>query len=251
MTAALAPRPPAAPGDATMDSRMDSTVDAAVAGNVRAFTRLVERHRGELYLHCVRILRSPEQAEDALQEALLRAWRSRAGYAGRSTFRAWLYRIATNACLDEIRRDRGRTSRRAALRLVPLDDETQLPPAAMASAEPGPDVALEAKEALEGALRTAVDLLPPRQRAVLILCAVLRCPAVETAALLDTTVAAVNSALQRARATLSGEQAEPAGTRISDRRGTPEQPLLDRYVEAVRRHDVAAVIALARAEAAR
>jgi RNA polymerase sigma-70 factor, ECF subfamily len=217
---------------------------------VRAFTRLVERHRSELYLHCVRILRSPEQAEDALQETLLRAWRSRACYAGRSTFRAWLYRIATNACLDEIRRDRGRPSRRAALRLVPLDDETQLPPAATASAEPGPDVVLEAKETLERAFRTAIDLLPPRQRAALILCEVLRCPAAEAAVLLDTTVAAVNSALQRARGTLSGEHAERVATRISDRPGSAERALLDRYVEAVRRHDVATVVALARAEAA-
>ena len=240
MSAALAERP------------VEAAVEAAVDGDARAFASLVERHRAELYVHCVRILRSPEQAEDALQEALLRAWRSRANYAGRATFRAWLYRIATNACLDEIRRDRGRPSRRVPLRLVPLDDEAQLPPAAATSTDPGPDVVLEAKETLEHAFRTAIELLPPRQRAVLLLCEVLRCPAAETAALLNTTVAAVNSALQRARATLGGGgQSERAGVRLSDRRpSSAERALLGRYVESVQRHDVAAVVALARVDAA-
>jgi RNA polymerase sigma-70 factor (ECF subfamily) len=225
-------------------------VEAALDGGVRAFTRLVERHRPELYVHCVRILRSPEQAEDALQEALLRAWRSRATCAGRATFRAWLYRIATNACLDEIRRDRGRSSRRSAFRLVPLEDEEQLPPGATASTEPGPDVLLEAGETLEHAFRTAIELLPPRQRAVLLLCEVLRCPAAETAGLLGTTVAAVNSALQRARTTLGGEQPERTGVGLPARRPrASERELLDRSVDAVRRHDVAALVALARADA--
>jgi RNA polymerase sigma-70 factor (ECF subfamily) len=226
-------------------------VEAAVDAGVRAFTRLVERHRAELYVHCVRILRSPEQAEDALQEALLRAWRSRATCAGRATFRAWLYRIATNACLDEIRRDRGRFSRRAAFRLVPLEDEEQLPPGATASTELGPEVLLEAGEAVEHAFRTVIELLPPRQRAVLLLCEVLRCPAAETAGLLGTTVAAVNSALQRARTTLGGEQPERTGVRLPARRPrASERELLDRYVDAVRRHDVAALVALASADAA-
>jgi RNA polymerase sigma-70 factor (TIGR02960 family) len=228
----------------------EQPVEAAVDGGVHAFGQLVDRHRAELYAHCVRILRSPEQAEDALQEALLRAWRSRAGCTGRATFRAWLYRIATNACLDEIRRDRGRPSRRSAFRLVPLEDEEQLPSAATASTDPGPDVLLETKETLEHAFRTVIELLPPRQRAVLLLCEVLRCPAAETAGLLGTTVAAVNSALQRARVTLGGEHAERVGTRISDRPGSAERALLDRYVEAVRRQDVTIVVALARAEAA-
>jgi RNA polymerase sigma-70 factor (ECF subfamily) len=226
-------------------------VEAAVDAGVRAFTRLVERHRAELYVHCVRILRSPEQAEDALQEALLRAWRSRATCAGRATFRAWLYRIATNACLDEIRRDRGRFNRRSAFRLVPLEDEEQLPPGATASTELGPEVLLEAGEAVEHAFRTVIELLPPRQRAVLLLCEVLRCPAAETAGLLGTTVAAVNSALQRARTTLGGEQPERTGVRLAARRPrASERELLDRYVDAVRRHDVAALVALARADAA-
>jgi RNA polymerase sigma-70 factor (ECF subfamily) len=229
----------------------ERSVEAAADAGVHAFTCLVERHRAELYVHCVRILRSPEQAEDALQEALLRAWRSRATCAGHATFRAWLYRIATNTCLDEIRRDRGRFSRRSAFRLVPLEDEERLPPGATASTELGPDVLLEAGETLEHAFRTVIELLPPRQRAVLLLCEVLRCPAAETAGLLGTSVAAVNSALQRARTTLGGEQPERSGVRLPARRPRgSERELLDRYVDAVRRHDVAALVALARADAA-
>jgi RNA polymerase sigma-70 factor, ECF subfamily len=232
-------------------SGVDILVDGGLAGDPAVFAVLVARHRGELYGHCLRMLRSPEQAEDALQEALLRAWRSRSGYAGRSTVRAWLYRIATNACLDEIRRQRGRPHRQPVLRVVPLDDETALPAGATASAEPGPDLVVEAAETLERAFLTAIDLLPPRQRAVLVLCEVLRCPAAETAALLGTSVAAVNSALQRARTTLGNDGPPRSGGRLArGRPGSAERALLDRYVDAVRRHDVAAVVALARAEGA-
>ena len=100
MTAALARRPAA-----------DPMVDRAVGGDDAAFTVLVERHRGELHSHCRRLLTSSERAEDALQETLLRAWRARSTFAGRATFRTWLYRIATNACLDEMHRDRARPVR--------------------------------------------------------------------------------------------------------------------------------------------
>jgi len=220
MTAALA-RPHAA----------DPVVERAVAGDDAAFTVLVERHRGELHSHCRRMLFSSERAEDALQETLLRAWRSRSHFAGRATFRTWLYRIATNACLDEMRRDRWR----------PDADPAPEP----ASADPGPDALLEAGEAVETACRTIIALLPPRQRAVLILCEVLRCSSGEAAQLLGMTVAAVNSARQRARAALHG--ARPSDARL---RAT-ERALLDCYVCALRRHDVAAVIALATADAAR
>ena len=104
MTAALAERPAAG----SAHPIADPVVDRAVAGDDAAFTVLVERHRGELHGHCRRMLASSERAEDALQEALLRAWRARSNFAGRATFRTWLYRIATNACLDEMRRDRWR-----------------------------------------------------------------------------------------------------------------------------------------------
>ena len=210
----------------------DPVVDRAVAGDAAAFTVLVERHRGELHRHCRRLLISSERADDALQETLLRAWRARSKFAGRATFRTWLYRIATNACLAEMRRERWRPD---------AADETDDP----ASVDPGPDALLETGEAVETACRTIIELLPPKQRAVLILCDVLRCSSGEAAELLGTTVAAVNSARQRARAALHG--ARPSDARL---RAT-ERALLDCYVCALRRHDVAAVIALATADAAR
>ena len=213
----------------------DPVVDRAVAGDDAAFTVLVERHRGELHGYCRRLL-SAERAEDALQEALLRAWRFRADFAGRATFRTWLYRLATNACLDEMRRDHR-------VHTFDLAD----PPREPASADPGPDALMETGEAIEGACRTIIELLPPKQRAVLILCDVLRCSSIEAARLLGTTVVAVNSARQRARATLESARRVAPGSRL----GSTEQALLERYVDALRRHDVAAVVAIARADADR
>jgi RNA polymerase sigma-70 factor (ECF subfamily) len=240
MTAALA-QPPVASAHPTADP----VVDRAVAGDDAAFTVLVERHRSELYGHCRRLLISPERAEDALQETLLRAWRARSTFAGRATFRGWLYRIATNACMDEMRRDRWR----------PVGPESDTsgdadPAREPASTDPGPDALLETGEAVETACRTIVELLPPRQRAVLILCEVLRCPSGEVAQLLDTTVAAVNSARQRARSALHGPRPAP-DHRPGPRLRATQRALLDCYAGALRRHDVAAVIALARADAAR
>jgi RNA polymerase sigma factor (sigma-70 family) len=208
-------------------------VDRAVAGDAAAFTVLVERHRGELHRHCRRLLISAERADDALQETLLRAWRARSQFAGRATFRTWLYRIATNACLDEMRRERWQPD---------AADGTDDP----ASVDPGPDALLETGEAVETACRTIIALLPPKQRAVLVLCDVLRCSSGEAAELLGTSVAAVNSARQRARTALHGARPAPdARLRASER------ALLECYVCALRRHDVAAVIALATADAAR
>lgn len=240
MTAALAP--PVEP---------DPVVAAAVAGDQRAFGRLVERHRSELYVHCLRLLRCPEQAEDAVQEALLRAWRSRGGYAGRASFRSWLYRIATNACLDEMRRDPARAHRRSVVRLVPLPDDAADPAELPAATEPGPDVVAEAAETLAGAFLAVVELLSPRQRATLVLREVLRCSAVETARLLGCSVPAVNSALQRARGTLAAAGADRAGGRLGAAPPDPvERALLDRYLTALRRHDVAGLVAAARADVA-
>ena len=226
MTAALAPAAP-------VFSAADPVVDRAVAGDEAAFTALVERHRGELHRHCRRLLISSERAEDALQETLLRAWRARSTFAGRATFRTWLYRIATNSCLDEMGRDRRRP-----LGLDTVEGEP-------ASPDPGPDALLETSEAVERACATMIELLPPKQRAVLVLCDVLRCSAGEAAQLLGATVAAVNSARQRARATLHVPR--PASTQRP--LGATERALLERYVDALHRHDVAAVIAIARADA--
>jgi RNA polymerase sigma-70 factor (TIGR02960 family) len=240
MIAALAERPAAA------HPVPDPVVDRAVAGDEAAFTVLVERHRAELHGHCRRML-SADRAEDALQEALLRAWRSRTHFAGRAAFRSWLYRIATNACLDEMHRDRRRPCRPAAA-TGPATSEVAGLPREPASTDPGPDALLETGEAVERACHTIIELLLPKQRAVLILCEVLRCSSGEAAELLDTTVAAVNSARQRARATL--DRARPGqGQRPSTRLPTTERALLAGYVDALRGHDVAAVIALARADA--
>jgi RNA polymerase sigma-70 factor, ECF subfamily len=178
------------------------------------------------------LLISSERADDALQETLLRAWRARSKFAGRATFRTWLYRIATNACLDEMRRERWQPD---------AADGTDDP----ASVDPGPDALLETGEAVETACRTIIALLPPKQRAVLVLCDVLRCSSGEAAELLGTTVAAVNSARQRARTALHGARPAPDARLCAS-----ERALLECYVCALRRHDVAAVIALATADAA-
>ena len=205
----------------------DPVVDRAVAGDDAAFTVLVERHRRELRGHCRRML-SADRAEDALQEALLRAWRSRTNFAGRATVRTWLYRIATNACLDELRRPQ----------TYELEERER------ASTDPGPDALLVAGEEIETACRAIIEVLPPKQRAVLFLCEVLCCSSAEAADLLGTTVTGVNSARQRARATLRG-------ARPTSRLRATEWALLEGYVDALRRHDVDAIITLARTNGAR
>jgi RNA polymerase sigma-70 factor (ECF subfamily) len=162
-----------------------------------AYAELVERHRAELWAHCRRLLGSAHDADDALQEALLRAWRSRDQFEGRSSVRWWLYRIATNAALD--------TLRRRPRKVVPIEEE---PPSGQV--ETDPEGRYERREALERALVRADQVLTGRQRAVLILREVLGFSAEETGTRLDISVAAVNSALQRARATLEERADERA-----------------------------------------
>jgi RNA polymerase sigma-70 factor (ECF subfamily) len=155
-----------------------------------SFAVLIERHRGELHRHCVRVLRSPADAEDALQDALLRAWRARHTVAAGAA-RAWLYRIATNACYDRLARRREM--------LVSLDAE---PVDAAAPPVDAPDVIVLSRESTDVALLAAIRRLPERQQAVLVMRDVLNWSAQETAAVLSTSVAAANSALQRARSNL-------------------------------------------------
>jgi RNA polymerase sigma-70 factor, ECF subfamily len=174
--------------DAGIPTRIDET----------AYAELVERHRAELQAHCRRMLGSAHDAEDALQEALFRAWRSRDQFEGRGSVRWWLYRIATNAALD--------TLRRRPSRIVPMEEE---PPGG--PVETDPEGHYERREALEQALVTADRVLPRRQRAVLILREALGFSAEETGTRLGMSVAAVNSALQRARATLDRHAADLAG----------------------------------------
>ena len=231
-------------------------IAAATSGDADAFSAFVERHRAELQVHAYRMLGSLEDAQDAVQDAFLRAWRSRETYDGRSTFRAWLYRITTNTCL--------RILERRPRRLVPYDagPPAELgagpqPPADLPWLQPYPDRLLDegpepesavvARETIELAFLAAIQHLPPRQRAVLILRDVLDWPADDTAAVLEMSVAAVNSALQRARATMQErlpakrlDWATAAGAEDAER------SLLRRYVEAFERHDDRRLVALLR-----
>jgi RNA polymerase sigma-70 factor (ECF subfamily) len=233
-------------------------IAAARAGDESAFAELVARHERELRVHCYRMLGSFDEAEDLVQETLLRAWKNLGGFEGRSSLRAWLYRIATNACLDALdgraRRvlpqDLAGPSRPAAARpartdiawLQPFPDRLIEP---VEPADAQPDAVAVSRETIELAFLAAIQHLPPRQRAALILRDVLGWPARETAALLDSSVAAVNSAVQRARATLKehlperrldwAPSADPTG---------PERAVLRRYMDAMERADLAGVAAL-------
>jgi RNA polymerase sigma-70 factor, ECF subfamily len=221
------------------------------------FDTLVRRYRRELHVYCYRMLGSFDEAEDHVQEVLLRAWRSRERFHGQSSPRTWLYRVATNACLDTLRRD-ARRSRPASSSAPPghgpsiaampwiqpypdsLLDE-------MAGDQPGPEAAAVSRETISLAFLAAIQLLPPRQRAVLILRDVVGWPAAEVAELLDASVAAVNSALQRARATLRDQW--PDGRLDWAPAGEPDpgqRRLLQRFIAAHEQADPEALIALLR-----
>jgi RNA polymerase sigma-70 factor (ECF subfamily) len=230
------------PGDRSTDAR-GAELAAALAGDPEAFRELTDQYTRELHLHCYRMLGSVHDAEDAMQETLLRAWRHLATFEGRSSFRAWLYRIATNVCLRQGRR-RGTelpVLTKAQIEAIARSTEPEI------TLSPYPDTWLDELEASTGdpaatydlresvqlAFLAAVQLLPPRQRAVLILRDVLGWSAAEVAELLDSTTASVNSALTRARATL--EQQRAAG-RLQTGQRVPadevERSLVRRYVEA-------------------
>jgi RNA polymerase sigma-70 factor, ECF subfamily len=210
-------------------------VAAAQAGDERAFRTLVEPYRRALEVHCYRMLGSVQDAEDVSQDTLLRAWRSFERFEGRSSVETWLYRIATNACLDELEK-RPR-------RIVEPYPDSRLDDADTSIADPAARYAL--REGMELAFLTAIQRLPGRQRAVLILRDVLGWTGAETAELLETTVTAVNSALQRARATIEAEA--PARAVAPGRR--TQRELLRRYVDAWERADIAALVAILREDA--
>jgi RNA polymerase sigma-70 factor (TIGR02960 family) len=203
----------------------------------------MDRHRRELHVHCYRMLGSFEEAEDAVQETYLRAWRARDTLTGGDNVRAWLYKIATNTTLDALRARSRRTPALQSFADVPwlqpypdrLLDEVAPP-------EDEPDAVVVARETIALAYVAVIQLLPARQRAVLILRDVLEWSAQETADMLEISVAAANSALQRARATLA-DQPLPATTGELD---DEERELLERYVDAHQRADVEASLALTR-----
>ncbi|MFB7494235.1 sigma-70 family RNA polymerase sigma factor [Streptomyces sp. NPDC056161] len=215
----------------------------------------LEKHRIELTGYCYRMLGSSFEAEDAVQDTLVRAWRSYEKFEGRSSLRSWLYRIATNVCLDML----AAGTKRA--RPVDLTDATPLAQAALTPRpdntwlEPMPDArvlptlddpaeAAVAKESVRLAFMAALQQLPPKQRAVLILREVLAWRASEVAELLGTTVASVNSALQRARATLAEREDAGADAAVSDPLDEEQQRLLERYVKAFEGYDMTALTAL-------
>ncbi|GIL30991.1 RNA polymerase subunit sigma-70 [Actinocatenispora comari] len=231
-----------------------SVLDRARGGDASAFRELVEPYRGELHLHCYRMLGSLADAEDLVQETLLAAWRGLGGFAGRSSVRTWLYRIATNRCRNALRD----ASRRVPAEPVP----PFVPPAPSRRAtvtwlQPYPDAALDriaerapdpaarylSRETVELAFVAAVQQLPPRQAAVLLLCDVLDFGRTDVAEMLDTTPTAVKGALQRARAGLTANEHRPAGPDAGER------AVARRFAAAFTADDVDGVLALLTDEA--
>jgi RNA polymerase sigma-70 factor, ECF subfamily len=214
----------------------------------------LEQYRRELTAHCYRMLGSPFEAEDAVQDALLRAWKSLDRFEGRAALRSWLYRIATNVCLDMLE---GRKKRARPMDLGPARDHDGpigeiLPevkwiepmPDGLVTPPEDPAEVAESRETLKLAFVAALQHLPPRQRAVLILCEVLRWKASEVAELLDTSVASVNSALQRARATLEASEVTTSDAPAAPSLDEEARELLTRYVDAFERYDMEALTSL-------
>jgi RNA polymerase sigma-70 factor (ECF subfamily) len=221
--------------DHNVDQRLD--LASAQAGDERAFRRLVEPYRHALEVHCYRMLGSAQDAEDLTQETLLRAWRALERFEPRAQFQTWLYRIATNACLDELERRPRRPT--------PVDPFPDLVSDDVASPTYDPAARYAIREGMELALLRAIQELPGRQRAVLIFRDVLGWTAPEVAELLQSTVASVTSALQRARATI--DQHLPEATRPV--RDPDERELLNRYVAAFEHADMGGLVALLREDA--
>jgi len=241
---------------------LDPLAEASASETAAAFERLAAPLRREVKLHCYRMLGSLHEAEDLVQETYLRAWRHFGQFEGRGAFRAWLYQIATNACLNALAR------RRRQARLLPH----QLGPATadmpdpehprdiawlepypdtdvdrLADPAPGPEARLGARQAVQLAFIALIQELPARQRAVLLLCDVMGWSAAETATLLGGSTAAVNSALQRARATLARRHGGPAPP--ASAADVAQSALLRRYLDAWERLDVGALAALLKSDA--
>jgi RNA polymerase sigma-70 factor (ECF subfamily) len=239
-------------------------LEAARGGDESAFAQLVDPHRGELHAHCYRMLGSVHDAEDALQDAMLRAWRGLARFAGRSSLRSWLYTIATNTCLDQIARrpkrvlpvDYGPAFDPHGGPVEPLVESTWIGPYAdeAMGVEDGyasPEARYEMRESIELAFIAALQLLPANQRAVLILRDVLGFSAKETAEALETSTASVNSALQRARASVEQRIPEQSQQRtLRDLGDDGVREAVESYIDAWQRGDVEGVVAMLTEDAA-
>jgi RNA polymerase sigma-70 factor, ECF subfamily len=256
--------------EAMTPSPTESTVqekellETAKEGSEDAYRRLVEPHRSELHAHCYRMLGSVQDAEDALQEALVRAWRGLPRFEGRSSIRSWLYRIATNTSLDAIERrpkrvlpiDYGPASDPhggvgepvvESVWIEPYPDETL----GIEDGYASPDARYEQREAVELAFVAALQLLPANQRAVLILREVLGFSAQETADMLDTSVASVNSALQRARATVEKKLPDQSQQETLSSLGDERlREIVEQYADAWERNDVDTVVSMLAEDAA-
>src|SRR5438094_5751486 len=232
-------------------------VGMSVEATRETLEQRLEQHRAELTGYCYRMLGSSFEAEDAVQETLIRAWRGFDRFEGRAALRSWLYRIATNVCLDMLN---GRERRARPMDLGPAREPIEsnlntLPettwiqpiPDGLVTPEGDPAEVALAHETIRLAFVAALQHLPPRQRAALILCEVLRWQAAEVAELLDTSVASVNSALQRARATLAAVNV--SATDPSPPLGEADRALLARYVEAFERYDIEALTSLIQEDA--
>jgi RNA polymerase sigma-70 factor (TIGR02960 family) len=228
-------------------STSERLVAAARGGDETAFAKLSEPYRRELHVHCYRMLGSFEAAEDVVQETYLRAWRNLDRFEGGPLFRAWLYKIATNASLDEIRKGSRRVPALESFRDVPwlqpypdrLLDE-------MAPRGEEPETVVVERETIELTFVAVIQALPPRQRAVLIMRDVLEWTARATAEVLDMTVAAANSALQRARATVHELLPQDRAKRSAADLSEHERRLLQGFIDAHERGDAAAAIAMVR-----
>jgi RNA polymerase sigma-70 factor (TIGR02960 family) len=226
----------------------------ARAGDEDAFGELTDPYRRELQLHCYRILGSVQDAEDLVQETLLAAWRGLEDFEGRSPVRAWLYRIATNRCLNALR-DRARRPREVQVMVEQPEPTRRTEPIWLEpypdvlledipDRSPGPEARYEAREAVELAFISALQNLPPRQRAALVLRDVLGFRAAEVAEVLDAGQASVKGALQRARATLGGRLPAPDRDRAPLPNSAGEREVVERFADAVENGDVDGVVSL-------
>ena len=210
-----------------------------------AFTALAERHRRELHVHCYRMLASFDEAEDAVQETFLKAWRGRSGFDGGSQFRAWLYRIATNVCLDMLRHSSRRTPANSFAEVPWLQPYPDRLLNQAAPSDEQPEAVAISRETISLAFLAALQVLPPRQRAALVARDVLGWPASETASALGTSVAAANSALQRARATMQSHLPDSRAEWSVREPSAGERKLVEQFIAAHERLDAEAAIAIA------